>query len=108
MIDMSRYKECPECHTYQACLTPCRKCGWHEVVKKCVPVPRYGIYTPLAGRKARINGMGRELALLRELSDGEWHRTHDLWRSGLMDKWAPRNLAWQADLVLREIVEVVK
>lgn len=108
MIDMSRYRKCPHCHTYQGCLTPCRKCGWHKVAGKCVPVPSYGIYTPLAERKARINGLAKELGLLRELSDGEWYPIRDLCRSGLMDKWIPRDYAWQSDLMLREIVETVK
>lgn len=50
-VDMSRYLECPVCHTYQITLTPCQKCLARRMAERgtlpssgIVPLDPYKIY----------------------------------------------------------------
>ena len=99
--DLSRYSECPSCHTYQANLQPCRKCGWHQIYQKKVPIPSHGsIYAPVSksGPKPKPGYKCKKLALLRVLEDGDWHPVADLRRRGIIGRWGPKTFAWQAEL----------
>lgn len=99
--DLSRYSECPSCHTYQANLQPCRKCGWHQIYQKKVPIPSHGsIYAPVSksGPKPKPGYKCKKLALLRVLEDGDWHPVADLRRRGIIGRWEPKTFAWQAEL----------
>ena len=100
-IDLSRYSECPNCHTFQGSLKPCRKCGWHIDWKKKVEIPermklKASIGVP--GPKPKPDYKCRALALLRALEDGDWHPVADLRRRGIIGKWNPRSFSWQANL----------
>ena len=99
--DLSRYSECPSCHTYQANLQPCRKCGWHQIYQKKVPIPSHGsIYAPVSksGPKPKPGYKCKKLALLRVLEDGDWHPVADLRRRGIIGRWEPKTFTWQAEL----------
>ena len=100
-VDLSRYSECPNCHTFQGNLRPCRKCGWHVDWKKKMEVPermklKASIGVP--GPKPEPGYKCRALALLRTLEDGDWHPVADLRRRGIIARWEPKNFAWQAEL----------
>ena len=100
-VDLSRYSECPNCHTFQANLQPCRKCGWHQIYQKKVPIPSHGsIYAPVSksGPKPKPGYKCKKLALLRVLEDGDWHPVADLRRRGIIGRWEPKTFAWQAEL----------
>ena len=99
--DLSRYSECPNCHTFQANLRPCRKCGWHVDWKKKMEVPeraklKASIVVP--GPKPKPGYKCRALALLRVLEDGDWHPVADLRRRGIIGRWDPQTFLWQANL----------
>lgn len=100
-VDLSRYSECPNCHTYQGNLRPCRKCGWHVDWKKKMEVPeraklKASICVP--GPKPKPGYKCRALALLRTLEDGDWHPVADLRRRGIIGRWEPKTFTWQAEL----------
>lgn len=100
-VDMSRYSECPNCHTFQGSLKPCRKCGWHVDWKKKMEVPermklKASIGVP--GPKPKSGYKCRALALLRALEDGDWHPVADLRRRGIIGRWEPKTFTWQAEL----------
>ena len=100
-VDLSRYSECPNCHTYQGSLKPCRKCGWHVDWKKKMEVPermklKASIGVP--GPKPKPGYKCRALALLRALEDGDWHPVADLRRRGMIGRWEPKTFTWQAEL----------
>ena len=100
-VDMSRYIECPSCHTFQGNLRPCRKCGWHVDWNKRVAVPepvRIKSSIKMPGPKPKPRYTCRALALLRVLEDGEWHPVADLRRRGIIGRWEPRTFVWQANL----------
>lgn len=99
--DLSRYSECPNCHTFQGNLRPCRKCGWHVDWKKKMEVPermklKASICVP--GPKPKPRYKCRALALLRVLEDGDWHPVADLRRRGIIGRWEPKTFTWQAEL----------
>ena len=99
--DLSRYSECPNCHTFQGNLRPCRKCGWHVDWKKKMEVPeRMKLKAPICvpGPKPKPRYKCRALALLRVLEDGDWHPVADLRRRGIIGRWEPKTFAWQAEL----------
>lgn len=100
-VDLSRYSECPSCHTFQANLRPCRKCGWHVDWNKRVAVPelvkiKSSIKVP--GPKPKPRYTCRALALLRVLEDGDWHPVADLRRRGIIGRWEPCTFTWQYKL----------
>ena len=100
-VDLSRYSECPNCHTFQGNLRPCRKCGWHVDWKKKMEVPermklKASICVP--GPKPKPRYKCRALALLRVLEDGDWHPVADLRRRGIIGRWEPKTFTWQAEL----------
>ena len=100
-VDLSRYSECPNCHTFQGNLRPCRKCGWHVDWKKKMEVPermklKSSICVP--GPKPKPRYKCRALALLRVLEDGDWHPVADLRRRGIIGRWEPKTFTWQAEL----------
>ena len=100
-VDLSRYSECPNSHTYQRNLRPCRKCGWHVDWKKKMEVPEHmklkaSIGVP--GPKPKPGYKCRALALLRALEDGDWHPVADLRRRGIIGRWEPKTFTWQAEL----------
>ena len=100
-VDLSRYSECPSCHTFQGNLRPCRKCGWHVDWQRRVAVPELmKIKTPIkmSVSKPKSGYICRALALLRVLEDGEWHPVADLRRRGIIGRWEPRTFTWQANL----------
>lgn len=100
-VDLSRYQECPSCHTFQGNLRPCRKCGWHIDWNKRVAVPELvRIKSPIrvSGPKPKPRYTCRALALLRVLQDGEWHPVADLRRRGISGRWEPKTFEWQANL----------
>lgn len=100
-VDLSRYSECPSCHTFQGNLRPCRKCGWHIDWNKRVAVPelvRIKSSIKVPGPKPKPRYTCRALALLRALQDGEWHPVADLRRRGIIGRWDPRTFSWQANL----------
>ena len=99
--DLSRYSECPNCHTFQGNLRPCRKCGWHVDWNKKMEVPermklKASICVP--GPKPKSCYKCRALALLRVLEDGDWHPVADLRRRGIIGRWEPKTFTWQANL----------
>ena len=100
-VDLSRYSECPNCHTFQGNLRPCRKCGWHVDWNKKMEVPermklKASICVP--GPKPKPRYKCRALALLRVLEDGDWHPVADLRRRGIIGRWEPKTFTWQAEL----------
>ena len=100
-VDLSRYSECPNCHTFQGNLRPCRKCGWHVDWKKKMEVPermklKASICVP--GPKPKPRYKCRALALLRAVEDGDWHPVADLRRRGIIGRWEPKTFTWQAEL----------
>lgn len=100
-VDLSRYQECPSCHTFQGNLRPCRKCGWHVDWNKRVAVPelvRIKSSIKMPGPKPKPRYTCRALALLRVLEDGEWHPVADLRRRGIIGRWDPQIFSWQANL----------
>ena len=100
-VDLSRYSECPSCHTFQGNLRPCRKCGWHIDWNKRVAVPelvRIKSSIKVPGPKPKPRYTCRALALLRALQDGEWHPVADLRRRGIIGRWEPKTFEWQANL----------
>ena len=99
--DLSRYSECPNCHTFQGNLRPCRKCGWHVDWKKKMEIPeraklKASVCVP--GPKPKPSYKCRALALLRALEDGDWHPVADLRRRGIIGRWEPKAFIWQAEL----------
>ena len=99
--DLSRYSECPNCHTFQGNLRPCRKCGWHVDWNKKMEVPermklKASICVP--GPKPKPRYKCRALALLRVSEDGDWHPVADLRRRGIIGRWEPKTFTWQAEL----------
>ena len=106
-VDLSRYSECPNCHTFQANLCPCRKCGWHVDYKKKMEIPermklKASIGVP--GPKPKPGYKCRALALLRVLEDGDWHPVADLRRRGIIGRWEPKAFIWQAELKNLELI----
>ena len=100
-VDLSRYSECPNCHTYQGNLRPCRKCGWHVDWKKKMEVPEHmKLKAPICvpGPKPKPGYKCKALALLRALEDGDWHPVADLRRRGIIGRWEPKTFTWQAEL----------
>ena len=99
--DLSRYSECPNCHTFQGNLMPCRKCGYHITFHKIVPIPSnkpiHAVITR-PGPRPKPSYRCKALALLRVLEDGDWHPVADLRRRGIIGKWNPRSFSWQANL----------
>ena len=97
-VDLSRYSECPNCHTFQGSLRPCRKCGWHvdyKSIRETVSKP-----TP----KPKASYLSKELAMLRRLEDGQWHSMVELRRMCMIDRWGPKYLLWQANLEASGII----
>ena len=110
-VDLSRYSECPNCHTFQGNLRPCRKCGWHVDWKKKMEVPermklKASICVP--GPKPKPRYKCRALALLRVLEDGEWHPVADLRRRGIIGRWEPKTFTWQAELEILGLIDYGK
>ena len=106
-VDLSRYSECPNCHTFQANLQPCRKCGWHQIYQKKAPIPSHGnVYASVSksGPKPKPGYKCKKLALLRALEDGDYHPTADLIKKGIITRWAPRYFGWQAELEGKGII----
>lgn len=106
-VDMSRYIECPNCHTFQANLRPCRKCGWHVDWKKKMEIPeRMKLKAPISvpGPKPKPGYKCKSLALLRVLEDGDWHPVADLRRRGIIGRWEPKTFTWQAELENLELI----
>ena len=106
-VDMSRYQECPNCHTFQGNLMPCRKCGYHITYQEIVPIPTNRSYHAVItrpGPKPKSSYKCRELALLRALQDGDWHPVADLRKKGVIPRWAPKFFVWQAHLEDAEII----
>ena len=99
-VDMSRYSECPNCHTFQGSLKPCRKCGWHVDWKKMEVPERMKLKASIGvpGPKPKSGYKCRALALLRALEDGDWHPVADLRRRGIIGRWEPKTFKWQAEL----------
>lgn len=109
--DMSRYIECPNCHTFQANLRPCRKCGWHVDYKEFTHEPGYIRIRGTAskpGPKPKASYLSKELAMLRRLEDGQWHSMVELRRTCLIDRWKPKYLLWQGILEASGIIEYDK
>ena len=110
-VDLSRYSECPNCHTFQANLQPCRKCGWHQIYQKKVPIPTHGnIYASVSktGPKPKPGYKCKKLALLRALEDGDYHPTADLIKKGIITRWAPQYFGWQAVLIGQGVIDCGK
>ena len=105
--DMCRYLECPNCHTFQANLRPCRKCGWHVDYKEFTHEPGYKrirgtVSKP--GPKPKASYLSKELAMLRRLEDGHWHSMVELRRTCLIDRWEPKYFLWQGILEASGII----
>ena len=110
-VDMSRYIECPNCHTFQGSLKPCRKCGWHVDYKEFTHEPGYkSIYETVSkpGPKPKARYLSKELAMLRRLEDGQWHSMVELRRMCMIDRWGPKYLVWQGNLEASGIIEYDK
>lgn len=110
-VDLSRYQECPNCHTFQVNLQPCRKCGWHQIYQKKVPIPSHGnIYASVSksGPKPKPGYKRKKLALLRALEDGDYHPAVDLIKEGVIGRWAPTYFCWQGELVGQGIIDYGK
>ena len=110
-VDMSRYVECPNCHTYQGSLRPCRKCGWHVDYKEFTHEPGYKSIRETVskpGTKPKACYLSKELAMLRRLEDGQWHSMVELRRTCLIDRWKPKYLLWQGILEASGIIEYDK
>lgn len=106
-VDLSKYQECPSCHTFQGNLRPCRKCGYHIEWKKKVPVPeraKLKASITIPGPKPKPGYKCRKLALLRALGDGEYHPVADLRRRGIISRWEPATFLWQAELEMFGII----
>ena len=100
-VDLSRYQECPSCHTFQGSLKPCRKCGWHVDYKEFTHEPGYKsiretVHKP--GPKPKVGYLSKELAMLRRLEDGQWHSMVELRRVCMIDRWEPKYFLWQSVL----------
>ena len=108
-VDMSRYLECPVCHTYQITLNPCQKCLARRMAERgtlppsgIVPLDPFKVYgleqrtkeTPeelsehMRQIAARRNDLRRDNALMKRapplvdaLKDGESHYLADLARN---------------------------
>ena len=100
-VDLSRYSECPNCHTFQGNLMPCRKCGYHITFHKIISIPSskpiHAVITR-PGPRPKPSYKCKALALLRVLEDGDWHPVADLRRRGIIGRWEPKTFAWQANL----------
>ena len=110
-VDLSRYSECPNCHTFQGSLRPCRKCGWHVDYKEFTHEPGYkSIHETVSkpGRKPKASYLSKELVMLRRLEDGQWHSMVELRRTCLIDRWKPKYVLWQGNLEASGIVEYSK
>ena len=110
-VDLSRYSECPNCHTFQGNLRPCRKCGWHVDWNKKMEVPermklKASICVP--GPKPKPRYKCRALALLRALEDGDYHPTANLVKKGIITRWAPKLFGWQAELIGQGVIDCGK
>ena len=106
-VDLSRYSECPNCHTFQASLLPCRKCGWHVVYKEFTHEPGYkSIHETVSkpGPKPKACYLSKELAMLRRLEDGQWHSMAELRRICMIDRWEPKYFLWQGVLEASGII----
>ena len=106
-VDLSRYSECPNCHTFQASLLPCRKCGWHVVYKEFTHEPGYkSIHETVSkpGPKPKAGYLSKELAMLRRLEDGQWHSMVELRRTCMIDRWEPKHFLWQGILEASGII----
>lgn len=105
--DLSRYSECPNCHTFQGSLRPCRKCGWHVDYKEFTHDPGYkSIHETVnkPGPKPKAGYLSKELAMLRRLEDGQWHSMVELRRTCMIDRWAPKYYLWQGILEASGII----
>lgn len=110
-VDLSRYSECPNCHTFQGNLRPCRKCGWHVDYKEFTHEPGYkSIHETVSkpGPKPKACYLSKELAVLRRLEDGQWHSMVELRRTCLIDRWRSKYVLWQRNLEASGIVEYSK
>ena len=110
-VDLSRYSECPNCHTFQGNLRPCIKCGWHVDYKEFTHEPGYKSIRETVskpGPKPKACYLSKELAMLRRLEDGQWHSMVELRRTCLIDRWKPKYLLWQGILEASGIVEYNK
>ena len=110
-VDMSRYIECPNCHTFQGNLRPCRKCGWHVDYKEFTHEPGYNSIRETVskpGPKPKARYLSKELAMLRRLEDGQWHSMVELRRMCMIDRWGPKYLVWQGNLEASGIIEYDK
>ena len=106
-VDLSRYSECPNCHTFQGSLRPCRKCGWHVDYKEFTHEPGYKSIRKTVskpGPKSKACYLSKELAMLRRLEDGQWHSMVELRRTCLIDRWKPKYLLWQGNLEASGII----
>ena len=106
-VDLSRYSECPNCHTFQDSLRPCRKCGWHVDYKEFTHEPGYkSIYQTVSkpGPKSKARYLSKELAMLRRLEDGQWHSIAEIRRTCLIDRWGPKYILWQGNLEASGII----
>ena len=110
-VDMSRYIECPNCHTFQGSLKPCRKCGWHVDYKEFTHEPDYNSIRETVSKpapKPKATYLSKELAMLRRLEDGQWHSMVELRRMCMIDRWGPKYLVWQGNLEASGIIEYDK
>ena len=106
-VDLSRYSECPNCHTFQGSLRPCHKCGWHVDYKEFTHEPGYKsirgtVSNP--GLKPKATYFSKELAMLRRLEDGQWHSMVELRRTCIIDRWRPKYVLWQGILEASGII----
>ena len=106
-VDLSRYSECPNCHTFQGTLKPCHKCGWHVDYKEFTHEPGYKSIRETVskpGPKPKASYLSKELAMLRRLEDGQWHSMVELRRTCLIDRWEPKYFLWQGILEASGII----
>ena len=106
-VDLSRYSECPNCHTFQGSLKPCRKCGWHVDYKEFTHEPDYKSIRETVSKpapKPKATYLSKELAMLRRLEDGQWHSMVELRRKCLIDRWGPKFILWQRTLEASGII----
>ena len=106
-VDLSKYSECPNCHTFQGNLRPCGKCGWHVDYKEFTHEPGYKSIRETVsnpGPKPKSSYLSKELAMLRGLEDGKWHSMIELRRKCLIDRWEPKYYLWQRTLEASGII----
>ena len=102
-VDMTRYLECPRCHTFQVTISPCQKCMARRLAAEGT-LPESGIapYNPFSALSAERRKETKKPSKPKESEDDKRKRLKALAQLGYEAKSA-RNITTKVPLIVSEL-----